>query len=78
MQREGAVTRPIIFRADHPFLFLIRDNKTGSILFMGRVMNPQGAAASSKSTGRPPQDPQGSFVLHASSQSPTGAGLIVG
>jgi serpin B len=29
------------FRADHPFLFLIRDRKTNTILFLGCVNNPK-------------------------------------
>ena len=28
------------FRADHPFIFLIQDNESDSILFIGRLMNP--------------------------------------
>lgn len=32
---------PIMFKADHPFLFLIREKDTGLILFMGRLENPE-------------------------------------
>jgi serpin B len=35
----GASMTPV-FKADHPFLFVIRDNASGSMLFMGRVMEP--------------------------------------
>jgi serpin B len=37
---RAAPILPDNFRADHPFVFLIRDNVTRSILFLGRVVNP--------------------------------------
>jgi serpin B len=39
--RTAAVAQPpAIFRADHPFFFLIRDVETGTILFLGRLVRP--------------------------------------
>ncbi len=35
---------PPVFRADHPFLFLIREKTTDSLLFMGRLSEPEEAA----------------------------------
>lgn len=33
---------PKLFYADHPFIFLVKDNKTNSILYIGRVVRPKG------------------------------------
>jgi serpin B len=42
---EGGLGPTTLFHADHPFLYLIRDRKTGAVLFLGRVasveMNPE-------------------------------------
>lgn len=41
IQKVGAAPRPTpIFRADHPFIFMILENQTGSVLFMGKMTNP--------------------------------------
>jgi serpin B len=40
MSLTSLPAEPEIFRADHPFLFLVRDRVTGSILFMGRLADP--------------------------------------
>ena len=32
---------PKVFQADHPYLYLIRDRQTGTVLFLGRVSDPR-------------------------------------
>ncbi len=41
MRLAALPSQPTVFRADHPFLYLIRHEATGAILFMGRMMNPK-------------------------------------
>lgn len=38
---SAPVTPPPTFRADHPFLFLIRDRETGAVLLLGRISRPE-------------------------------------
>lgn len=37
----GPARPPKVFKADHPFLFVIRDRKTNAVLFAGRVLDPK-------------------------------------
>jgi serpin B len=36
----GSVTDPLKITIDRPFIYMIRDNLTGTILFLGRIKNP--------------------------------------
>jgi serpin B len=36
----GATSMPQTVAVDRPFIYLIRDRETGTVLFMGRVVNP--------------------------------------
>jgi serpin B len=39
---DSAIDRKtVVFRADRPFVFVIRDNRTGTALFMGRYSGPR-------------------------------------
>jgi serpin B len=40
MRLSAAPAEPVEVTVDRPFIFLIRDIQTGSILFVGRVLDP--------------------------------------
>ena len=43
VMKAGSAMRPeepVKFTADHPFLYIIRDDRTGDILFLGRLADP--------------------------------------
>ena len=41
VMKMTCMPRPlVVFRADHPFLFFIKHIQSGSVLFMGRLVNP--------------------------------------
>ena len=42
MREKAMPSPPVEFRADHPFVFLIRDVRSGCILFLGRLADPKG------------------------------------
>ena len=37
---SAPISQPVKFTADHPFMFMIKDNKTDAILFLGQVNKP--------------------------------------
>ena len=41
LRRRHAAREPKVFKADHPFLFFIRDRNTNAVLFSGRVLDPK-------------------------------------
>jgi serpin B len=42
-KEEGDAEELAVFRADHPFLLVLRERSNGAVLFLGRFKNPEGS-----------------------------------
>ncbi len=62
---------PVVFNADHPFLFVIRDTQSGSVLFEGQVADPTSLAADPTAPPAPPSAP--SHVMAPTAPAPPSA-----
>ena len=40
VEASAPINQPVEFTADHPFMLMIKDNKTDAILFLGQVNKP--------------------------------------
>jgi serpin B len=45
MMERGVPDPPLVFTADHPFLFLIVDRANSVVLFLGRVVEPTASSS---------------------------------
>ena len=68
-------TIPIDFNADHPFLFMIRDTQTGSVLFMGQEADPLSTGGDASA---PAIDPGAAIAPPAITIAPTAPWIFVG
>jgi serpin B len=39
MMQKTSIINELIFNANHPFIYMIRDNETGTILFLGKFVS---------------------------------------
>jgi hypothetical protein len=65
MRARSVADFPPEFRADHPFVFAIREKASGSILFLGRVVRPESSGPSGPPSQRARAVPLGEQLAQA-------------
>jgi serpin B len=58
VMKATAAMDPMEFIADRPFFFIIRENATGAVLFMGRIVDPTGGNAALPASDKKSEAPK--------------------